>query len=151
MIMAGSENLVLKRTFNAPVERVFEAWTNADALARWFGPEGFDVAHAELDLVEGGHYDIEIRSAEGHQIRHFGSYVEILPPHRLVFTWILGEQDCKGEPAECADTLVTVELQPQGAATELTLTHERLPNKAARDGHEFGWSSSLDSLNNYFS
>lgn len=146
MTMPASDSLVLTREFSAPIERVFEAWTNADMLAKWFGPEGFSVTHAEIDLTVGGHYDIEIRSTEGHSIRHFGRYVEIFAPHKLVFTWILGDQDCKGSKGRCADTLVTVEFNSVGQSTQVTLTHECLPDQAACDGHEFGWTSSFKSL-----
>lgn len=141
--------LVLKRRFSASIERVFEAWTQADILAQWFGPEGFTVSHSEISLSIGGNYEIELCSPDGQAIKHFGSYVEISPPKRLVFTWLLENQSCMGSEDLCAETLVSIDFQCIGQATELTLTHERLPSKEAYDGHAFGWKSSFESLNTY--
>jgi uncharacterized protein YndB with AHSA1/START domain len=61
-------------------------------------------------------------------------FFEIRPPQRLVFTWC--STVTRGE-----ETLVTVELRSQGAATELSLTHERLPDEHAATQHESGWQS----------
>jgi uncharacterized protein YndB with AHSA1/START domain len=141
--------LVVKRLFSASIERVFDAWTKAEVLAKWFGPEGFLVSRSEVDLRVGGEYEIEINSPDGNCIRHFGHYVEILKPSKLVFTWMLEDQSCKGSEGLCAETLVSIEFKCIEQATEITLTHERLPNKEAYDGHQFGWNSSLDSLATY--
>ena len=141
--------LVLKRIFSAPVERVFDAWTKAEVLANWFGPEGFSVNHSEVQLHVGGSYDIQICSPDGKHIRHFGDYLEINKPHNLVFTWMLADQDCKGSEGLASETIVSLEFKRIKDTTELTLTHEQLPSKEAYDGHKFGWTSSLNSLTNY--
>lgn len=138
--------LILVREFDAPIKRVFEAWSKAEVLAKWFGPEGFTVSRADIDLKVGGSYEIEIRSPDGSQIKHFGTYVEINEPNELIFTWELEDQDCKGSEGQSAQTLVSISFKRVGQGTEITLTHERLPNKDAYDGHEFGWKSSFDSL-----
>ena len=138
--------LVLKRLFSAPIERVFTAWAKAEVLSRWFGPEGFVVTRATVNLSVGGAYDIEIQAPDGKLIRHFGQYIEINAPKKLVFTWMLEDQACQGSEGQCAETLVSIEFIQMGKATELTLTHERLPDQAALDGHAFGWNSSFDSL-----
>lgn len=143
--------LVVKRLFSAPIERVFEAWTKAEVLAKWFGPEGFLVSRSEINVRVGGTYEIEIHSPEGNRIRHFGSYVEVSEPHRLIFTWMLEDQACKGSEGLCAETLVSIDFKCfDQTTTEITLTHERLPNKEAYDGHKFGWNSSFDSLQALF-
>lgn len=141
--------LVIKRIFSAPIDRVFDAWTKAEVLAKWFGPVGFLVSCSEINLSVGGKYEIEINSPDGKRIRHFGHYVEIKKPHKLAFTWMLEDQSCKGSAGLCAETLVNIEFKCIEQATEITLTHERLPNKEAYDGHQFGWQSSLDSLTTY--
>ena len=138
--------LILRRVFNAPIERVFDAWTKAEMLARWFGPVGFTVTASDIDLITGGEYIIAIRSPEGAVIRHFGAYVEVIPPERLVFTWRLESQACGGGKDQCAETLVSIDFKRIGQSTEIELTHEKLPSKAAYDGHEFGWNSTFDSF-----
>ena len=141
--------LALKRVFNAPIEQVFEAWTSAKILAHWFGPEGFIVKTAEVDLQVGGKYLIILQPPAGEAIRHFGEYLVIAPPSRLVFTWVLQNQICQGSVNQCAETLVTLDFKRVGRATEIQLSHERLPNKEAYDGHAFGWASSFDCLETY--
>ena len=143
------EALTLQRVFKAPIERVFDAWTNADVLAEWFGPDGFIVTTAEIDLRLGGKYQLVLRAPDGAEIKHFGEYIEIVRPEKLVFTWILENQACAGSQNQCATTLVSIVFKQIGATTEIQLTHERLPDKAACDGHRFGWSSSFDKLEKF--
>lgn len=143
------EVLELKRIFNAPVERVFDAWTKPEVLAKWFGPEGFSVNRSDVQLSVGGSYDIEICSPDGNLIRHFGEYLEISRPSKLTFTWMLADQACKGSEGLAAETIVSIEFKRLDQTTELTLTHEQLPDKEAYDGHKFGWTSSLNSLSSY--
>lgn len=147
---AQSENvLVVKREFSAPIERVFDAWTNAGVLAQWFGPEDFEVTDAEIDLIVGGRYEINMVSPDGNSVKHFGFYVEISAPDKLIFTWVLEDQACEGSKGQSAKTLVSIDFKRINQMTAVTLTHERLPNKEAYDGHQFGWNSSFESLAAY--
>ena len=139
--------LTLKRIFSAPIDRVFEAWTSASVLANWFGPVDFKVKTAEIDLKIGGKYLIILQPPEeGEVIKHFGEYIEIMPLKKLVFTWVLENQACKGSIKQCAETLVSIDFKAVNQSTQILLTHERLPSKEAYDGHAFGWSSSFDCL-----
>ncbi|PCJ31963.1 MAG: polyketide cyclase [Moraxellaceae bacterium] len=140
------ESLIVKREFTAPIERVFEAWTNVEVLAQWFGPEGFTVLDAKSDLKVGGQYEWVIQSPDNNQIKHFGEYVEISKPTSLVFTWVLDDQGCSGSAGECADTLVSIAFKTVTNGTEVVLTHEKLPSEKSFEGHQFGWQSSFDSL-----
>ena len=108
--VAGSAaaTLRLQRRFDADIERVFTAWTDPLLLARWFGPPGFSVLDCEADLRVGGRYSIVISDGTGARITHFGEYVDIDPPRRVVFTWVLQNQACGGSVDQHADTLVTV-------------------------------------------
>lgn len=144
------EVLVINRSFSAPIDRVFDAWTNAEVLAKWFGPEGFSVIRSEVQLHVGGRYDIEICSPDGKHIKHFGEYLEISKPDKLSFTWMLADQACKGGEGLDAETIVSIEFKTVEKATEIILTHEQLPSKEALDGHKFGWTSSLNSLQDHF-
>ncbi len=133
--------LRLQRTFAAPREKVFRAWTDPEELKKWCGPRGRTTPLAEIDLQAGGKYRIGMKEPEGEVFYVTGAYREVRPPERLVFTW-LWEEDDMGT----GETLVTVEFRAQGNSTEVTLTHELFPNQAARDRHEWGWGSSLDRL-----
>ena len=148
--LSGAQATVtLRRIFNAPIDRVFDAWTKAEVLADWFGPAGYTVTRAEVDLRLGGKYLIVLQSPAGGTIKHFGEYVEVTPPEKLVFTWLLENQACKGGENQCAETLVSIDFRRINQTTEIRLVHERLPNKEAYDGHEFGWRSTFDCFNDF--
>lgn len=140
------ETLELQREFKAPIERVFAAWTQSEVLAQWFGPEGFPVLKAEADCRPHGKYDITIQSPDNKIIRHFGEYLEVDKPNKLIFTWELENQDCQGSADQVCTTLVELTFTSTGQGTLLQLKHEKLPDQTALDGHRFGWSSSFDSL-----
>lgn len=141
--VSGSNELVIRRLFDAPPELVFACWADATHLARWGGaPEGFTVTIERQDIRVGGGFKIGMRSPDGNTFWLQGRYREITEPVRIAFThaW-LGED---GHPAP--ETLVTIELRPHGKGTELTLRQTGLPSKASCDGHGEGWNSTLDRL-----
>ena len=138
---AAETVLRITRTFAAPREKVFRAWTDAEELARWWGPKGFTVPLCELDPRPGGTLQTTMRAPDGEEFNLRGVYREVSPPSRLVFTWIWQEGEMKG-----VETLLTVEFRDLGGATELVLTHEGFPGAAVRERHDQGWSSSLDCL-----
>lgn len=138
--------LSLTREFNAPREKVFQAWTDPAILTQWVGPKEVQTTAAEVDLKVGGKYRFTMQESEGNVIDHGGEYRIIDPPAKLVFTWVLDGQSCAGSEGQYAETLVTLDFEDLGTSTRLTLTHEFLPSEASREGHEMGWRSSLDCL-----
>ena len=136
----SAPTLVVKRTFKAPRERVFRAWTSAPELASWFAPSDDFMIDAVADCHTGGDYRIEMRHVSGqvHTVR--GTYREVNPPSKLVYTW-----RWDGAP-EAVDTLVTVEFRNQEGAAEITLTHEMLPDQESRGKHEDGWKGCMTRL-----
>lgn len=137
------ETLNLRRTFQSPRQEVFRAWTEPKALKRWFYPTGdFSTPLAEVDLRVGGSYRIGIKPPDRDDLFIVsGTYQEVTPPERLVFTW-----SWEGTEMDVRDTLVTVEFVERGGDTEVVLTHELLPTKEARDEHEWGWNGCLTRL-----
>ncbi len=144
-----TQSLLIKRVFKAPREKIFQAWTQPEQLTKWFGPEGVTTKTASIDLRVDGEYKFEMVTPDGQTIYHHGQYREIKSPEKLVFTWVLDGQICEGSKEQDAETLVTVELKDLGDSTEMVLSHECLPSDKAREGHEFGWNSSLDCLDSY--
>ena len=144
-----TETLTLERVFNASVDKVFDAWTKAEVLAQWFGPVGFTVVRSDVDCRVEGKYEIVIQSPDNNQIRHFGEYLVVDNNQKLVFTWILEDQACEGSEGQLATTLVELDFVAEGPSTRLILKHEKLPDQKSMDGHQFGWSSSFDSLAEY--
>jgi len=136
--------LTLKRTFAAPRERVFRAWTDPKELARWFAPSSdYSVVIPEFDFIVGGKYLLEAHHKGGNVHRIAGTYREIKPPEKIVFTW-RWEKDPNSH-----DSLVTVEFRDLGQSTEIAVTHEQLPSVEERDRHSQGWNGCLDQLANY--
>ncbi|MGH8462481.1 MAG: SRPBCC family protein [Stenotrophobium sp.] len=137
-----SETAALKLTRRYPHsrEKIFRAWTDPQALKRWFCPSAETrVALAEVDLRVGGRFRIDVQSPDGEPHSVSGVYREIAPPEKLVFTWL-------GACGPDGESLVTVKLNAYAGGTELILTHERLPDVASRERHGKGWNSCLDHL-----
>ncbi len=133
--------LNLKRTFKAPREKVFRAWTDPEELKKWWGPEGYSTPSAEVDLRVGGKYRFGMMKLPDGEIFYLsGTYREVRPPERLVYTWLW-----EGNP-ERGETLVIVEFRDLGTTTEVILTHERFPDEKVRDDHNKGWNGCLDRL-----
>jgi uncharacterized protein YndB with AHSA1/START domain len=132
--------LILRRSFDADIETLFDALTNPAALRDWFGPGGAKVHHASGDLRVGGRWAIEMigDNCEEHNVS--GEYVEVDPPRKVVFTWAW-----RSTPDRVSQVTYALKLETAGRTT-LTLTHERLATAEARDRHEFGWNGSLDKL-----
>lgn len=135
--------LRLTRQFKAPREAVFKAWTDAKALAAWFGPEGMETRKVKMDPRPGGRFSLEMYEADG-VYPVSGAFREVTPPERLVLSWIWGSGELEG-----LETVVTVELREKDGGTELTLTHEGLPSDRARELHGQGWTGSFNCLERY--
>ena len=138
--------LRITRTFPAPPQQVFQAWTDPEALTKWFAPT--DQHRTSVPLMElevGGRYRIEMRLDDKVYIV-VGVYQEIRPPDRLVFTW---RWESEPEHGDAGDTLVTLELKPHGSGTELTLTHERFVSEQKREEHAHGWTGCLNGLERF--
>jgi uncharacterized protein YndB with AHSA1/START domain len=133
--------LRLSRSFAAPRERVFRAFTAPTQMVKWWGPKGFTVPACTLDVRVGGAWRTVMRSPEGKDHIVSGVYREILPPERLVFTWAW-----EGEGTRGHETVVTIELAETPGGTRLELTHEGFESETARDLHGEGWSGCFDCL-----
>lgn len=128
----------VQRRIAAPAQVVFDAWLEPKAIAVWMRP--FDTARTEAaaDPVVGGSYRIDMHQPDGGVVEHVGKYVEIDRPRRLVFTW--------ASPAtQHKPSLVTIEFVESGGVTEMSLTHEQLPEYMAQ-AHVGGWTSAFDKL-----
>lgn len=138
-------SLVVRRTVAAPPEVVFRAWTDPEALKRWWGPDGITCSDAEVDLRVGGRYRIANEDATGAVLWITGVFDVVEAPHRLVFSWA-------HEPVDDATdyTRVTVQFDPSAGGTEVSVTHELLPSVESRDTHEAGWSGCLGGLETMF-
>jgi uncharacterized protein YndB with AHSA1/START domain len=135
--------LRLERTFKAPAQAIFEAWTSADMLRRWW-PAGSDweTPVAEVDVRVGGRLRLVMRSPDGEEFGGSGEYVEITPPERLVFTW-----SWDGHEGHEGTQLIEVELsEERDGTTTVVLTNRGLEDEEAKRTHRAGWQASFDNL-----
>jgi uncharacterized protein YndB with AHSA1/START domain len=140
---AVKPSLTLKRRYAAPPAKIFSAWTDPQKLGRWFCPVACAPVLAESDARVGGRYRIVVRDPGGEEHDVSGTFREVVPDRKLVFTWAW-----RTTPER--ESLVTIELKPDGDGTLLTLTHEQFFDEAARDRHRQGWTGCLDKLERYF-
>ena len=134
-------SLRIERWFDAPRELVFEAWTDPEHLAKWWGPEGVTVPVYEVDARVGGKFRTCMAGPDGSENWVQGVYREVEPPGKLVFTWAWEEDGVPGH-----ETLVTVELFETDGGTNLVMTHEGFETEESCQMHNMGWSSSLNCL-----
>ena len=129
-----TETTTLERTISiaASPETVWEFFVDPEKLTRWKGMK------ADLDPTPGGVYRCEV--IPGHTAR--GEFVELDPPHRLVFTW--GWENETGVPP--GTSTIEVELTPEGKGTSLHFVHRDLPGAEAVESHAHGWDHYLPRL-----
>lgn len=136
--------LVVTRTFDAPREAVFKAWTDPAQIARWIGPRSVKAEVKQMDARPGGAYRIAMHGQSGAINIVAGVYREVVPPERLVFTWAWEDDGAAHKKGH--ETVITITFKAVGRKTEMTLRHERFDNKASRDSHGQGWAGSFDKL-----
>ena len=132
-------SLTVERTIKAAPEDVFNAWLNPDMLRQFMMPAaGMSVPKASNDPKEGGRFEIIMLAGED-EIPHAGTYREISPHDRIVFTW--------ESPYSVDDSTVSLAFALVDGGTHLTLTHVRFADAETRDNHKGGWAGILDALN----
>jgi uncharacterized protein YndB with AHSA1/START domain len=141
---AAKPSLTLKRRLNARPEQVYAAWTDPEQIAHWFGPAETVAGsvRAAMDVRVGGRFRVNFKTGDGEYHEVGGTYQEVVPGERLVFSWAWHSTPER-------ESLVVVTLQADRDGTLLTLHHEQFFDQAARDGHERGWTGTLDKLEKY--
>ena len=138
-----TQTLTISRTFPVTPQRLFEAWTDPEQACRWMGPKNVDCRIDRWEFHEGGDYEIVMLSDEGNEFPAHGVFETIDPPRRLVMTWTWQHDD----PMQGIETLIELAFNTiDSNATELVLTHSRLPSENAVTRHSGGWESALDCL-----
>jgi uncharacterized protein YndB with AHSA1/START domain len=137
--------IVVSRRFDAPAERVFDAWLDPSAVGQWlFATPGGKMVRVEIDPRVGGEF--QVFEQRGEMVaEHYGRYVEIDRPRRIVFLFAVTKFT---EPNEDVSR-VTIDVTPAGSGCEVTLTHEIDPRWAEYvDRTRGGWTKILEKLHN---
>jgi uncharacterized protein YndB with AHSA1/START domain len=136
--IAHVPTVTVRRDIAAPAADLFDAWLDAGKLAAWMRP--FDTIRSDvrLDPRVGGTFEIVMHTPTG-SVPHTGTYQEISRPRRIVFTW-------NSPYAGDHGSLVTVDFHAKSRATEIVITHERLPSEEMVRAHAGGWSGILERI-----
>jgi uncharacterized protein YndB with AHSA1/START domain len=132
--------LRIERTFNAPPDKVFAAWTSAEVLQRWWHADhSWETPIAEVDTRVGGAVRLVMRDpADGSEYAGRGEYTVFDPPRRLAFTWTWESEGSEHQ-------LVEVEFIDHGDRTTVVLTNTGIPEDET-DSYLDGWQNSFDNL-----
>ncbi len=132
--------LRIERTYQAPAQRVFDAWTSEEVMRRWWhASHDWETTDAEVDLRVGGVIRVVMRNPEkDEEFGGGGRYTEIDPPRRLAFTWIWDDNDTR--------TLIELDFEEIDGATVVRFTHSDLWDEEAVRSHEEGWNRCFDNL-----
>jgi len=148
----SKEAVVIERVFDAPVDLIWQMWTDPEHFTNWYGPKGFTVPVADMDLRVGGKRLVCMASPDGSMIMWTaGEYTEVVPNERLVYTESPADENGnvvspsamgmpEGYPAK---TEVTVLLEDLGGHTKMVLTHAGM---SADSGANAGWEQAFDKL-----
>lgn len=146
---AAQNAVVIERTFDAPVELIWQMWTDPEHFANWYGPKGFTVPVAKMDVRVGGKRLICMASPDGNmKMWTTGEYTEIVLHERLVYTESVADEDgntlspsALGMPEGYpATTEVTVLLEDLGGRTKMVMTHVGVPADSGAGG---GWEQAF--------
>ena len=134
-------SLKLERFYPVTPDKVWRAWTDAQALGQWFRPDAsFSIPVAETDVRVGGRFRVLMVDAKGEEFDLSGIYREVVRERKLVMTWGWRAK----QPGH--ESLVTVTLRPLGQGTQLELRHEQYVDMDNQPTHEQGWNGALDKL-----
>lgn len=146
--------VLIERSFDAPIDAVWNMWTDPALFSKWYGPNGMTVPVAEMDLTIGGTRKIcmEMSRPDGTMSMWFtGAYKEITPPTRLVYTESMCDADgnlispaSMGMPEGTPEvTEVIVELTEADGQTHMRMSHVGVPAASPGEG---GWMQAFDKL-----
>ncbi len=132
--------LKLERTFSAPAEAVFDAWTSAEVMRRWFHCEpDWSTPEADVDLRVGGGVRIVMRRPDGSESGAHGQYTTIERPRRLVMTWTFDEDPSNKQ-------LIELTFSESGGLTTVVMVNSGIATDARREAQDWGWRGCLSQL-----
>jgi uncharacterized protein YndB with AHSA1/START domain len=140
--MPATPNTVrLHRVLRAPAERIYRAFTDPDAMAKWLPPHGFTGKVHQMDAKVGGSWRMSFGNlTTGHAHTFGGKYLELAPGQRLRYTSVFDDPNLPGEMQ------TTVTLKAVSCGTEMTVVQEGIPAVIPLEQCYLGWQQSLQLL-----
>ena len=159
---SAKSEFVIKRVFNAPLKRVWQAWTDPKRMAEWWGPKGFKAKVKTLDLRPGGIFHYCLRSPQGQEMWGRFVYREIVPNQRLVYINSFSDPEGgvsrhprhKDWPLQLLSTITFVEKDSKTTVTIRWVPYEATEKERetfenGKDSMQGGWTGTLDQLEAY--
>lgn len=151
------KNVEVTRTFDAPVESVWNAWVESELVKQWWGPTGFTCPVADMNVTEGGVSLVCMRAPKeygGMEIFNNWKYTKVVPGERLEYTVSFADKDgnaidpaAAGIPADVPnDVPHTVVFKAQGDKTEVTILEEGYPSDEAAAISKAGQEQCMDKM-----
>jgi uncharacterized protein YndB with AHSA1/START domain len=137
----GDRLLELSDTFDASQERIFSMLTEPVELAKWWGPRGFTMPKAEVDLKVGGGYRLTMRPPDGDVFHLAGEFLEISPPSRLVYTFRWEEPT-----PDDRETIVALYVEAAGDGSRVSLSQGSFTTDERLALHRSGWMDAFGRL-----
>jgi uncharacterized protein YndB with AHSA1/START domain len=131
----SDNTVVVTKVINASREELFEAFTNPEIMSKWFYPQEDMSVEVNNTFHVGGGYTLKMHGNNGVTYNHEGEYKEIVPPEKLVFTW---------NSDVVQNTVVTVTFSEMETGTEVTISHDLLPEGGMTENHRKGWNGCLN-------
>jgi uncharacterized protein YndB with AHSA1/START domain len=151
----SEDAVVIERVFEAPIDLIWQMWTNPEHFKNWYGPTGFTVPVAEMDVRVGGKQLVCMASPDGSmKMWTTGEYTEVVPNERLVYTDSPADENgnvvspsAMGMPDGYPTTTeVTVQLEELGGRTKMVMTHAGVPADSGAGG---GWEQAFAKMASY--
>lgn len=155
MNSTAEDSIVIERTFNANIAQIWQLWTDPEHFKNWYGPKGFTIPVADMDLRIGGRRLVCMASPDGKmRMWTVGEYKEIVPTTRLVYTESPSDENGNMIPPSAmgmpegfpAVTEIIVSLEDMGGHTKMVMKHAGMPAASGAGG---GWNQAFDKLADY--
>jgi uncharacterized protein YndB with AHSA1/START domain len=130
----------IERTFDAPAEAVFDAWTSPEVLRRWFhcAPD-WETPEAEVDLRVGGKVRVVMRRPDGTEAGASGEFTLIERPRRLEMTWTFDDDPSNRQ-------LIELAFSESTGSTTVVMVNSRISTEERRNAQHGGWDGCFDEL-----
>lgn len=134
-----NSSIFFETTFKAPIEKIWDAWTNPTLIMNWFGsdPKGKGLK-AALDVRPGGSFEITFQDSNLTEHTCSGIYDEVRPLSKLTFSW-----QWKSEPG--VESFVVLLLSPEGKSTKMQFEHKNL-GRDSEHNYAKGWQTTFSKL-----
>ena len=152
---SDKKELLITHIFNAPPAVVFRAWTDPEQLIQWYAPDGCTIEFKSIDVKPGGQFHSCIHDPVHGPCWIIGTYHEVIPSEKLVFTMVLSDENGRnatsleaGKPEDWPEEIITtVTFKALGDQTEATIHQTVAEEEAKKTGAYQSWIKMFNKLN----